>query len=68
MFQESALFPWLNTVGNVMFGLKLVRGLTKFERANLHELSGGMRQVSFVLDRPAAAHRPHQHDRSHCSR
>jgi NitT/TauT family transport system ATP-binding protein len=62
MFQEAALFPWLNTLGNVMFGLKLVRGLTrqqrleiarnhlrlvgleKFERANLHELSGGMRQ------------------------
>ena len=62
MFQEAALFPWLNTLGNVMFGLKLVRGLTrqqrveiarshlrlvgleKFARANLHELSGGMRQ------------------------
>jgi len=62
MFQESALFPWLNTLGNVMFGLKLVRGLTrqqrieiarshlrlvgleKFARANIHELSGGMRQ------------------------
>ncbi len=23
MFQESALFPWLDTFGNVMFGLKL---------------------------------------------
>jgi NitT/TauT family transport system ATP-binding protein len=62
MFQESALFPWLNALGNVMFGLKLVHGLTrrrrreiarshlrlvgleKFARANLHELSGGMRQ------------------------
>ncbi len=62
MFQESALFPWLNTLGNVMFGLKLVRGLTRrqrleiarshlrlvgleqFARANVHELSGGMRQ------------------------
>ena len=62
MFQELALFPWLNTIGNVMFGLKLVRGLTRrqrleiarshlrlvglenFARANLHELSGGMRQ------------------------
>jgi NitT/TauT family transport system ATP-binding protein len=62
MFQESALFPWLNTLGNVMFGLKLVRGLTRqqrleiarrhlrlvglerFARANIHELSGGMRQ------------------------
>jgi len=62
MFQEAALFPWLNALGNVMFGLKLVHGLTrrrrleiarghlrlvgleKFARANLHELSGGMRQ------------------------
>jgi NitT/TauT family transport system ATP-binding protein len=62
MFQESALFPWLNALGNVMFGLNLVHGLTrrqrlqiarshlrlvgleKFARANLHELSGGMRQ------------------------
>ena len=62
MFQESALFPWLNAMGNVLFGLKLVRGLTRrqrieiarshlrlvglegFARANLHQLSGGMRQ------------------------
>ena len=26
MFQESALFPWLNVFGNVMFGLKLKPG------------------------------------------
>src|SRR5688572_18978655 len=62
MFQESALFPWLNAMGNVLFGLKLVRGLSRrqrheiamshlrlvglegFARANLHQLSGGMRQ------------------------
>lgn len=62
MFQESALFPWLDVLGNVMFGLKLVPGLThrqrldtameylrlvkleRFVRANVHELSGGMRQ------------------------
>ncbi len=62
MFQESALFPWLNVLGNVLFGLKLkphltkkdrldvaryyleLVGLTRFERANIHELSGGMKQ------------------------
>ncbi len=62
MFQESALFPWLNVLGNVLFGLKLKPGLNEKERlevamfyitlvgleryakANIHELSGGMRQ------------------------
>jgi NitT/TauT family transport system ATP-binding protein len=62
MFQESALFPWLDVIGNVLFGLKLKPNLTKkdrldvakyylelveltrFERSNIHELSGGMKQ------------------------
>ena len=62
MFQEHALFPWLDVIGNVMFGLKLkpdlsnkdrlevaryylhLVGLDGFERANIHELSGGMKQ------------------------
>jgi NitT/TauT family transport system ATP-binding protein len=62
MFQESALFPWLTVLGNVMFGLKLrddltnaerrrivhehlkLVGLDKFAHANVHELSGGMKQ------------------------
>jgi len=62
MFQEAALFPWLTAYGNVMFGLKLKRdlsrrrrralakeylnlvGLDAFARANVHELSGGMKQ------------------------
>ncbi len=62
MFQESALFPWLTVLGNVMFGLKLkpelspserldiahehlkLVGLSKFTHANVHELSGGMKQ------------------------
>ena len=62
MFQEHALFPWLDVIGNVMFGLKLkpdlsnkdcvevaryylqLVGLEGFERANIHELSGGMKQ------------------------
>jgi NitT/TauT family transport system ATP-binding protein len=62
MFQESALFPWLNVMNNVMFGLRLkpelkrreriaiaqqfieLVGLSKFAKAHVHELSGGMKQ------------------------
>src|SRR5256886_12375610 len=32
MFQEAALFPWLDVIGNVMFGLKLKPGLRNKER------------------------------------
>jgi len=32
MFQEHALFPWLDVLGNVMFGLKLKPGLKAAER------------------------------------
>jgi NitT/TauT family transport system ATP-binding protein len=35
MFQDSALFPWLDAFGNVMFGLKLKPGLTRGERREI---------------------------------
>jgi NitT/TauT family transport system ATP-binding protein len=35
MFQESALFPWLDAFGNVMFGLKLRPDLTRAERKEI---------------------------------
>jgi len=35
MFQESALFPWLDAFGNVMFGLKLRPDLTNAERRRI---------------------------------
>ena len=61
VFQEAALFPWMNVRANVEFGLKLAGwgkrerrsqvdtylrlvGLEKFEKAFVHELSGGMKQ------------------------
>jgi len=35
MFQEPALFPWLDVYGNVMFGLKRKRGLSRRERRRI---------------------------------
>src|SRR5256885_3830614 len=38
MFQESALFPWLNVFGNVMFGLRLKPGLRNSERREVAKI------------------------------
>jgi len=37
MFQEPALFPWLNVFGNVMFGLRRAPGLTPARRREIAE-------------------------------
>ena len=69
LFQEAALFPWLTVEGNVAFGLaalpvnerRRIAGewiervhLHGFERAFVHQLSGGMRQRA-ALARALAA-------------
>lgn len=35
LFQESALFPWLTVIDNVLFGLKLKPNLNKLERKEI---------------------------------
>jgi NitT/TauT family transport system ATP-binding protein len=37
MFQEPSLFPWLTVLGNVLFGLKLIDGLSPAERRDTAE-------------------------------
>ena len=57
VFQEPRLMPWLTVFGNITFGLEKQKvrpeeikelidltGLTKFEKAYPHQLSGGMQQ------------------------
>ena len=62
LFQEHGLFPWLNVIDNVIYGLKRqfrfkprerrerarqylqMVHLEEFEKASIHELSGGMKQ------------------------
>jgi NitT/TauT family transport system ATP-binding protein len=42
MFQEHALFPWLDVMDNVLFGLKLKPGLTRKERVEVAKFYLGL--------------------------
>jgi NitT/TauT family transport system ATP-binding protein len=54
MFQESALFPWLNVFGNVMFGLRRAPGLTPAQRREIAEYH--LQLVGLVKFRRAYVH------------
>jgi NitT/TauT family transport system ATP-binding protein len=54
MFQEPALFPWLNALDNVLFGLKLKAGLTAAERREVAEAY--LKLVGLEKFRHAAVH------------
>ena len=57
MFQEPALFPWLNVLDNVLFGLRLKPGITASQRREVAE---------YYLDMVGLAkfHRAHIHELS----
>jgi NitT/TauT family transport system ATP-binding protein len=51
MFQESALFPWLDVLGNVLFGLKLKPGLQPKERREVAMFYLKLVGLERVMDR-----------------
>ena len=54
MFQESALFPWLDVMGNMMFALRLLPGLDRSRRRGLAHFY--LRMVGLERFRHASIH------------
>lgn len=55
LFQESTLFPWLNAIQNVEFGLRLKQGLSRIERKELAQ-----QYLEMVGLKNFARHRVHE--------
>ena len=58
MFQESALFPWLDVLGNVLFGLKLRGDLGKAERLDVASRAFDYPAVRAILREAVAEYQP----------
>jgi ABC-type nitrate/sulfonate/bicarbonate transport system ATPase subunit len=58
MFQESALFPWLDVMDNVMFGLKLKPNLDEQRAARGREVLSPPGRIEQIRQRQHSTNSP----------